>query len=152
MSKIQLFLLSLVGAGPAGFLTYLLCMYLIDQPSGANSMVMIISILTVLCTAPLTLMPIVILATYYSNYDPPKVAKAPKQKPGKDAGKDAGEKVDEDESEAEETLDGDDLIDEELLEEEDEEPKSSKKNKSKDKKKKQADPDDDDELMTLDDE
>ncbi|MDB5385711.1 MAG: hypothetical protein JWM11_1357 [Planctomycetaceae bacterium] len=80
VSKIQLFLLSLIGAGPAGFLTYLLCMYLIDQPTGANTMVMVFAILTVLCTAPLTLMPVLILVMYYSNYDPPKIPKPGKAK------------------------------------------------------------------------
>jgi hypothetical protein len=111
VSKIQLFLLSLIGAGPAGFLTYLLCMYLIDQPTGANSMVMIFAILTVLCTAPLALMPILILAMYYSNYDPPKVPKAAKKK-------------------ADEEGDEDDVLDE------DEDPKGKgKANKSKSNKK-----------------
>lgn len=80
MSKIQVFFLSLVGALPAGFLSYLLGMYLISQPSGASSMVMIISIITLICSATLTLTPFLILAMYYSNYDPPKVAKKPKSK------------------------------------------------------------------------
>jgi len=121
VSKIQLFLLSLVGAGPAGYLTYLLCMYLIDQPSGANSMVMIISILTVLCTAPLTLLPFLILALYFSNYDPPKKPKATKKK-----------------AETEEPDDADETI------EEDQEFDDDQPAKSKSKNKKQADDDDDD--------
>jgi hypothetical protein len=80
VSKIQLFLLSLVGALPAGFLTFLLCMYLIDQPTGASTMVMIFAIVTVLCTATLTALPVLIMTMYYSNYDPPKTPKAPKKK------------------------------------------------------------------------
>ncbi len=84
MSKIQVFFLSLVGALPAGFLSYLLGMYLISQPSGASSMVMIISIITLICSATLTATPILVLTMYYSNYDPPKVPKKPKAKPAAD--------------------------------------------------------------------
>lgn len=80
MSKIQVFFLSLVGALPAGFLSYLLGMYLISQPSGANSMVMIISIITLICSATLTLTPFLVLAMYYSNYDAPKAPKKSKSK------------------------------------------------------------------------
>ncbi len=80
VSKIQVFFLSLVGALPASFLSYLLGMYLISQPSGASSMVMIISIITLICSATLTLTPILVLALYYSNYDPPKAAKKSKAK------------------------------------------------------------------------
>jgi hypothetical protein len=79
VSKIQLFLLSLVGAIPAGLLTFLLCMYLIDQPSGASTRVMIFAIVTVLCTATLTVLPVLVLTMYFSNYDPPKIPKAPKK-------------------------------------------------------------------------
>lgn len=80
MSKIQVFFLSLVGALPAGFLSYLLGMYLINQPSGANSVVMIISIITLICSATLTLTPFLILALYYSNYDhPPAASKSTRQ-------------------------------------------------------------------------
>lgn len=84
MSKIQLFFLSLVGALPAGFLSYLLGMYLISQPSGASSMVMIVSIITLICSATLTLTPFLVLAMYYSNYDPPKVSKKSKAEPDAD--------------------------------------------------------------------
>lgn len=84
MSKIQLFFLSLVGALPAGFLSYLLGMYLISQPSGASSMVMIVSIITLICSATLTLTPFLVLAMYYSNYDPPKVSKKSKAQPDAD--------------------------------------------------------------------
>jgi len=91
VSKIQVFFLSLVGAVPAGFLSYLLGMYLISQPSGASSMVMIISIITLICSATLTLTPFLVLAMYYSNYDPPKVSKKSKA----DAADDELEDVDE---------------------------------------------------------
>jgi len=148
VSKIQLFLLSLVGAGPAGFLTYLLCMYLIDQPSGANSMVMVFAIITVLCTAPLTLLPVLILAMYYSNYDPPKIPKASKKAKDED---DAGDDVTDDDAtddlgdDVVEDLDaGDDLIDDDEFEE-----VSAKKSKGKKKKKKD---DDDTETLDLEDE
>lgn len=97
MSKIQLFLLSLVGALPAGFLTFLLCMYLIDQPTGASTMVMIFAIVTVLCTATLTALPVLVMTMYYSNYDPPRIPKAPKKKA--DAG-DEGEAEDADDKKA----------------------------------------------------
>lgn len=80
VSKIQLFFLSLVGAVPAGFLSYLLAMYLISQPSGASSMVMIITIITLICTAVMTLIPVLVLALYYSNYDPPRPEKGSKSK------------------------------------------------------------------------
>ena len=96
MSKIQVFFLSLVGALPAGFLSYLLGMYLISQPSGASSMVMIISIITLICSATLTVTPFLVLAMYYSNYDPPKVPKKSKAKP-------AGDDLEEDVDEVEET-------------------------------------------------
>ena len=80
MSKIQVFFLSLVGAVPAGFLSYLLGMYLISQPTGASSMVMIISIITLICSATLTLTPFLVLTLYYSNYDAPKAPKKSKSK------------------------------------------------------------------------
>lgn len=80
MTKIQVFLLSLIGAVPAGYLSYLLGMYLISQPSGASTMVMIISIITLICSATLTVTPFLVLSMYYSNYDPPKVSKPSKKK------------------------------------------------------------------------
>lgn len=107
MNKIQLSLLSLVGALPAGFLTYLLGMYLINQPSGASSMVMIISILTLICTAALTLTPVLILALYHSNYDPPKAVKAAKEKKAK-KGEDLDD--DDDQSSAKAGADDDDVF------------------------------------------
>jgi hypothetical protein len=91
VSKIQLFFLSLVGALPAGFLSYLLGMYLISQPSGASSMVMIVSIITLICSATLTLTPFLILAMYYSNYDPPKVSNKSKAQPEADEVEDLDE-------------------------------------------------------------
>ncbi len=87
VSKIQLFCLSLVGALPAAYLSYLLGMYLISQPSGASSLVMIISIITLICTATIAVIPVLVMVLYHSNYDPPKPAKADKSK-GKDKDKD----------------------------------------------------------------
>lgn len=107
MNKIQLSLLSLVGALPAGFLSYLLAMYLIDQPSGASSMVMIISILTLMCTAALTLTPVLIFALYHSNYDAPKATKAAK---GKQA-KQGDDLDDDDDSSSKAGADDDDVVD-----------------------------------------
>lgn len=87
MTKIQLFLLSLVGALPAAYLSYLLIMYLINQPSGASSMVMIIAVITLLCSATITAIPGLVMGMYYSNYDPPRPDKPAKAK-GKDKGQD----------------------------------------------------------------
>lgn len=104
MSKIQVFFLSLVGALPAGFLSYLLGMYLINQPSGASSMVMVFSIVTLLCSATLAVMPFLILAMYYSNYDPPKAGKKGKTEAGEE---EAGDSEEESETKADTEAVGD---------------------------------------------
>ena len=111
MNKIQLCLLSLIGALPAGFLTYLLGMYLISQPTGASSLVMIISIITLICTTGLTATPVLILTMYHSNYDPPKARKADKSKVADDLDDDekSGSKAGADDEEAP-VEEGDDML------------------------------------------
>ena len=116
MSKIQVFFLSLVGALPAGFLSYLLGMYLINQPSGASSMVMIFSIITLICSATLAVMPFLVLAMYYSNYDPPRAAKKSKQDDVEDDATDDDEST-QTKADTEALDDADEIEAEELTEE-----------------------------------
>lgn len=91
MKKIPLFFLSLIGALPGAFLSYLLVMYLINQPSGASSMVMIFAIITLLCSATLAAIPVLVLAMYYSNYDPPREPRPEKASGKKDDDEEAEE-------------------------------------------------------------
>ena len=138
MTKIQLFLISLVGAIPGGFLAYQLVMVFLNHGGGPSTTYQGLLGLTLVCSSLLALLPILVLALYSSGFESPKAPKDSKQAKQKaddeeaedhssdddEVAADADEFDDDDMGDLEE-MDADDLGDD--FEEEDDTPKNKKR-------------------------
>lgn len=108
MTKMQLFVVSLVGAIPAGFLAYQLVMVFINHGGGPSVVYQGVVGITLLCAAVMALLPLLVLALFSSGYEPAKpAAKGADKKKGKDQDEEESEDSDDADAETEEVSDED---------------------------------------------